>query len=473
MSIKRRKFLKTSATAAAAVGVGSLVGKRVFPARAQQTPPYKKTFFAPDPPPYPKFTDRNAIINEARRISDALEAYIKDWLDGKVPAQIPENLLPVGYNNTLFKNFYLQRPEEVTPEQQWGTRLAEKIDFTSTRPSFNDPNCTYLVLPIMYAPFGSTVIMEGEFPHARFFDIQPSPSFHPEAYRYDGTIGVGEVPIVDADIEPLPGHTNPFRVGADRNATRRRYRVEFNLKIGNPAEIEQAFRPPTYRAPGNNRAAGAIFYQGPWGDPKALPWGHGRGLWDFGQIWVRYYAPDQAVGPLGGVPLPKVYYQLPDGRQFYVNADKSAWTANINRRKPAKSTEPQDPNKFNGATVGWDKQVGIFRAVYTGIAVESGLADQAYVRLMDKGVAGRGEDVPPPGNFEAYASNCTYINYLARGMSLNSQKVCVLTGKLPTFPRTRNGEPVMEAASRVTGPLLATMRACPTPMASLPVRYSR
>ena len=132
----------------------------------------------------------------------------------------------------------------------------------------------------MYAPFGTQVIVEGQFPHARFFDLQPTAPFWPEAYRYNGYAGVGEVPLVDADIDPLPGHTNPFRVGADRNATSRGYQVSLVLKQGNPVELEPAFRPPAYRAPGNTRAAGGIAYQGPWGSDRQHGHGRGRvGLW--------------------------------------------------------------------------------------------------------------------------------------------------------------------------------------------------
>jgi hypothetical protein len=101
-------------------------------------------------------------------------------------------------------------------------RRAGTIDFRAVLLQFPDPHCTYLLLPL-FAPFGSRVIVEGQFPHARFFDLQITPSFIPEAY-HDGYYGVGEVPIVDADIQPLPGSTNPFRPGADRPVTTSRAR---------------------------------------------------------------------------------------------------------------------------------------------------------------------------------------------------------------------------------------------------------
>jgi len=51
--------------------------------------------------------------------------------------------------------------------------------------------------------------------------------------------------------------------------------------------------------------------------------------------------------------------------------------------------------------------------------------------------------MPPPGNYECSASCCNYINYLVRPISLGRDKVIVLTGTLPTTPRTRTGEAVM------------------------------
>jgi len=399
--------------------------------------------YIPQPAPFPCFSNRETVIAEVRAISDRLETHIKAWMDGRAPAQIPTALLPAGVDTTVFKDFRLQRFEEIDFDRQWGVRPAETIDFRALKGYFPDPHATYVVLPTLFAPFGSKVVLEGSFPHCRFFDIQMTTSFHPEAYRYGG-FGVGEVPIVDADIEPQPGHVNPFRVGADRNATNRSYRVIFDLGVGNPAELDSAFRPPWYRAPGNRRIGGAIQYQGPWGTDKKH--GHGRGPWDIGSIWIRYYAPDRAHVPMAGVRPPRVYYELPDERRYFIAADWSAFAAGVNRTVPAKPTAAAEPLPGHGPQQGWDVQFGIFRAIVGGIARETGWADKEYVRSLDKGVTGRGEDLPPPGNSAASATCCNYINYMLRGMSLGPGKVAVLTGRLPTTPRTRNGEARMEAA---------------------------
>lgn len=393
-------------------------------------------------PAYP-YQKPAQVVAEARRISDALETYVKNWLDGKVPAQIPDKLLPQGMDRAV-KHLYLQKPEDLIPEKQWLIRETETIDFKALHGYFPDPHATYMTLGVFYAPFGSRLVVEGEFPHSRFFDIQASPSFNPNVYYYNKSLGAGEVSIVDADIEPLPGQTNPFRVGANRNARNRSYRVTFDLAVGNAAKLNPAFKPPFYRASGNKRIASAIQYQGPWG--KDTKHGHGRGLWDTGALWIRYYAIDNGKGPLGGVPLPKAYYVLPDGRKYYINADFSEAIPKANLTIPARWTLPGDPPAFWGPLAGWDKQFGIFLSIIQGFAGVLGIKDKQYIRDLDLGVTGRGEDQPPPGNYEPSDSTCTYINYLGRGISLGWGKIAVLTGKLPSFPDTRNGAAKMPSA---------------------------
>ncbi|MEM1418248.1 MAG: hypothetical protein AAGH15_25355, partial [Myxococcota bacterium] len=380
--------------------------------------PVEVPAIGPPVPPFPYFEDRREVITEARRLSCALEAYVKRWLDGEVPAELPEALLPDGRDRDL-GTYRLVRAEEIRAEDQWSVRNAGAVDLEGLFGSFQDPYATYIVAPSLYAPFGSRVVLEGEFPHARFFDVQVTPSFLPEAHRYDGAVGVGEIPLVDVDIEPLPGHTNPYRVGADRTAEARGYRVEFDLAMGDPTALEPAFTPPDYRAPGNRRIGGAILFQGPFGDIESA-WSHGRGMWDGGSLWIRYYAPDDDAGPLGGVPLPKMHYVLPDGRPYFIQVDAEAFDARVNKAKPARPTLPENPGPSLGGDVGWASQMGIYRPVISGFAIgyTEGLASlgvdpgdlgldfsPAFVRALDRGVAGRGERVAAPGNYEPSATS--------------------------------------------------------------------
>ncbi|MDX2238591.1 MAG: hypothetical protein NW203_13595 [Hyphomonadaceae bacterium] len=402
-------------------------------------------WWAPRPPAYPNTLSDERLLRDARGYSDALLAYIDAWFDGRVGAVLPDAFVPPGVNRRDFPRFTLQRAEEIDPDVQWVVRPSHVINPNALYGSFPDPNCTYL-LGMLYAPFGATLTVEGEFPHARFFSAQITPSFDPKSYRYDGGIGVPEAPMVDVDITPLPGHVNPFQIGARRDATQRSYRLEFDLAIGDRVAANQALRPPYFRQTGNRRIGGALFHQGPWGAWPNIG-GHGRGAWDIGQIWLRYYRPDDAVGRLGGVALPRMTYRLPDGRAFWMHIDAAGLNARANRTvrlRPA-SAEPTEW-EHTTSRYGWAKQVGIFRGVISGFAMNTNGGTPAYVRALDKGVAGRGHDLPPPNNYEQSATSCAHIDYLARSATCAAGKVVVLTGRLPTTPRTRAGAPTMSGA---------------------------
>jgi hypothetical protein len=409
--------------------------------------PAGTAFFVPAAPVYPH-SDKSAVIAQAQCLSDAFDRYVQAWLRGEAPAEIPDAFIPPGVNRKDFPSFRLVKPDQVRPDEQWGVRAAHPIDPKNATGFFPDPNVTYIVLPAMYLPFGHKVVVEGEFPHARFFNLQVTPSFDPASYRYDGGIGVGEVPLVDADIEPLPGHVNPYRVGANRQATNRSFRAEFKMAVGDPVMLNPSFRPPYFRDSqnkSNTRIGSAILYQGPWGISGTS--GHGRGQWDMGQIWVRYYRPDLEKGELGGVALPRVHYETAQGEKYFVMPDMRPFVARANQRIALQPTAPLEPSepRLQGPTFGWLKQTGIFRAVIGGLAINTNWAGAEYVRQLDKGVAGRGFDLAAPNNYEQSATSATYIDYLVRGMALGKDKVVVLTGKLPTFPTTRNGDKVMQA----------------------------
>ena len=390
---------------------------------------------------YPPFTSRDACLAAAIDLSKRLEQYVKDWLDGKVPAELPASLLPPGINPVDHHDFKLQRVADIVPEDQWGVRPAETIDFTGLRGYFPDPHCTYLLPTAFYAPFGSTVVVKGEFPHCRYFSIQPTPPFDPDVLRYAGYAGAPEVPLPDIDIDPLPGHVNPFRPGADRTATNRSYHVEVDLVVGDPTLVEPSFRGPYYRGAGNRRFGGALCYQGPWGTQDG---GHKRGPFDVGQLWVRYYAPDKSKGPLAGVALPTLYYRLPDGRAYYIAAGKPGLVERVNRRVPIRVSGSEEPSDIDGQKPawGWDKKFGILRSILVGVGAGLYLGPK-WARDLDYFVTFRGEDQAGANRLEQSATTCSHINYLTRGIAVGWGKVAVVTGRLPRTPRTRDGEAVM------------------------------
>jgi hypothetical protein len=398
----------------------------------------------PDAPPYP-FLDPDQVNTEARAISDALVAFVEDWLDGRGPAEIPDSLLPPGAD-PLPRGLRLVDADAVTDDNTWVIRAAHEVDFNNAPGLYPDPHCTYLMAGPLFAPFGSKAVLEGEFPYARFFSVQVTPPFDPRYYYYGTAFGAVEVPIVDADIDPLPGSTNPFRMGADRKAVARRYRVELDMVQGYGPEIEPAYRPPHYRAPGNRRKGAGIVYQGPMGLPE-YKIGHGRGLWDYGALWVRYYAPDQGRGPLAGVPLPKLTYQTAGGRRYGLVSDLSAKRADTNRHAPIPASGPEAPKSWlPGAPVIWYRELDILHTGLSAIFQVTGktsAADKAQGRALIKGLVAHGIDVPAPGPWMGSASRVPYISYLSGGGAVNDDQVLVLSGRLPDHPRTLQGNPQM------------------------------
>src|SRR5690348_3565982 len=63
-------------------------------------------------------------------------------------------------------------------------------------------------------PLGGAIELKGQFPHARYMSLQ----------TYSTTLQTA-TNLRDDQINPDPGSTNPFRVGADRNAAKRDYTV--------------------------------------------------------------------------------------------------------------------------------------------------------------------------------------------------------------------------------------------------------
>jgi len=387
------------------------------------------------------------VRQRAKVVSDNLESYIRKWVSGTAAAQIPAEVIPTGITDS--KNFYLKRPEDATPEETWAVRVAREVNLDSIYNGLPDPNVTYLFLGTALAPFGSKLVLEGEFPHARFFTIQVTPPLNGVEYYAQRVFGTAEVSFVDADIDPLPGNVNPYRVGANRNATSRKYRVEVDLAIGDPTSLNgNAHRHP-YRQRGNKRTGGMIVYQGPLGkkDVLGLPI-QGGGDWNLGAVWIRIYNPDKSKGAFGGVPLPKAWFELPSGEKYFVGSDFTTLVKRANATVKARSTDKK-PNPNFGPNVGWFKSWGIVRSILNGVNLANGWSrrDSAQrVRDIDLGWTGRGEFQPAPGNIEPHATTNNYATYLGRSMAVPKGMVAVLTGKLPTFPATRNGAATMPGA---------------------------
>jgi hypothetical protein len=381
--------------------------------------------------------------DKAQVLSEELENYIRRWLRGEVSARLPDDLLPESIDNSKTKDWTLMRPEEVTPEEQWIVIPSHQNDpeYKKLYMLGTDPHVTYGKL-IFVAPIDSKLLIEGDFPHARYMNYEILPPFDPK-HPASGTMGeTPEVPIVDVDIEPDPGHINPFRVGADRPALKRHYRLSFDLQVGNAVALNsQAMKAPEYRAATNTRVGGPFGFAGPWGSNVLTP----------SLLWLRIYAPDKTSDVFGGVSLPKAVLQLKTGEKFWLQPDFSLALERANTQVPAGYQAPQEPYPFIGPQHGWFKIFGLalVRAENAGYRQSEPYGKQSVEKVKERIrqafllLFNRGENAEPPGNYEGSATACKNNNFLTRMFQLGPGKVYVITGKMPNFPKTRNGEPVM------------------------------
>jgi hypothetical protein len=398
--------------------------------------------------PYP-FRPASEIKAQAQQLSDSLLAYITDWMAGRVGADIPESVLPPGIyvdnegnpNTTL--DFQLEAYNASQPNTYWCVRSAQKINQNALMNGNPDPHYTYVIKPIL-GPLESKVIMKGKFPKSRYFLVTPTLPLNGLQYR-SAFAGPVENPIIDVDIDPDAGSVNPFRLGANRNATSRNYTLTFINKIADAASAPAQYcpKPPTYRGVGNTRYIGSILYSGPgfYGPPDSYP----NGLWYCGDLWMRYALPDgyknATFDPLAGVGLPTVYQELADGRKFNIkNANHSAYVSSLIQTYTAITNNMEPEADFQN--FGFRKMFGILHALAYGAILMLG-KDTQWVHDFVRGVEGRGYDIPAPGNWEGSATCVPQCNYFCKYPKLGNGKCITLIGKLPTFPSTVNGESTM------------------------------
>lgn len=402
----------------------------------------------PKVPEYP-FREADALKTEAQLISDRLNDYVQLWLKGEAPALLPDSVIPQGVDLERFQNLRLVRPEAIRPQQQWAQRLAGPINPDSLYGYFPDPNATYLVVFNALVPFGHRVVIEGEFPYSRFMSVQFTPPFHGAAYRYGNYAGIGEVGYLDCDIAPKLGHSNPFVPGNNRLNEKRSYRVVFESAIGASNILNPGYHPPNYRIKDSICYGSGIQCQGPWGLNNKQ--GHGRGIWDMGEIWMRYYAIDKGRGPLGGVDLPRIHYETPQGQKYFIQCEQHLLNEQSNATLPMREVNgTRGPDyRLHGPYMGWNKQFDIFLIIAQGLSQALDKTEpnhRKYIRELQLGVTGRGGQQPAPDFYEPHATGCLYGKYLLSGMNIAQDQLFVLTGKLPTFPATRDGAPTLDSA---------------------------
>lgn len=242
-------------------------------------------------------------------------------------------------------------------------------------------------------PQGGRLELTGEFPHARYMSLQTY------------SLGLQTASNIKDDlIDPDPGSVNPFRVGADRNATNRKYTV--NVVAG---------QEPATGGPANT------LYNNSTDGSK----------WGFGLAY-RIYLPDAGRGPFGGVAAPAITIVLADGTRIPMPTcpdplpelmPATSLLASLGLDLPLPPLgllAPRSPHFMRYVNVAQTYGTDVTENEYTSSTLTPAIASLTGML---------------PGGLGENADNKYVYAYLTQEYG----KVVLLRGKMPTTPRTYNG----------------------------------
>lgn len=261
---------------------------------------------------------------------------------------------------------------------------------------FPDLATRYLgaVVPI---PTGASIELTGEFPHARYMSLQ----------TYSLALQTASN-IKDDQIQPDVGSTNPFVVGADRNAPNLRYTI----------------RVVNGRAPVSGGPANTLYNNSADGSKYGI------------SLAYRIYLPDAGTGAFGGVAAPAIAVVLADGTRIpYPTCpdplpdlmpvtDLLAGLGLDLPLPPLGLLAPKSPHFMRYVNVAQTYGTDVTENEYT-----SGTLTPLIASLTGQLPGGLGENVD---NKYVYA-------YLSQEWG----KVLLLRGKMPTTPTTYDGDAVV------------------------------
>lgn len=362
------------------------------------------------------------------------------------------------------------------PRAQWmklGCENPRNWDFLR-HPMGKPPDTTYLIWrydrPL---PEGTRLLIEGDFPHARFFSIGVnSPSDTSFPVIGDGR-GIQDVVIVDEDIIPDPGHFNPFVPGAYRQTPKRHYHVTVELQTGLPETLNRDAVIPPYRDSGNLR----------FGGPYSINESGVSGPY----LWVRIVQPDR-YDPFGGVEPPVIRIQFPgedpvlapvsrlmavDEGVFlprYSLQENPAQADGVSRKELEARAQQEQRARLEltqAGPVGRSSQeihrifsegqtVRLFkvfqRPYYLGWLSRYGDEPWACTAWPNEylGLYRLGPYQAAPLNSESVSGANVCASVLATSVNLKSlDEVVVIEGKAPTSPRTLSGNKLLGGGTQV------------------------
>lgn len=267
---------------------------------------------------------------------------------------------------------------------------------------YPDRAATYWValLPI---PPGGELWLEGRYPHARYASFN---LYNPRLEPIDA--------LADVTIAPEPGSTQPFAVGARRDAEARDYRVRVIAAV--PPEDPAQREPNTlysYAVAGEQRVP----------SPLAV-------------AIYRVYVEDAGYDISGGVGLPQLAVPLPDGTVLRGSGACSALeqlppvpaAEALNGLDPAVETQP---NFAASMDLRWLKFFDLVSSQSHRFDAVPGLGPLLNTAL--------GQSTANSGGFASNVHN----SYATASLSQTLGAVGVIEARFPTTPHTRDGETVM------------------------------
>jgi hypothetical protein len=263
-------------------------------------------------------------------------------------------------------------------------------------------------------PPGAKLELKGEFPHARYTSIQ--------SYN---TLGIVTDALVDYQINPDAGSSNPFRPGVRRDVNRRSFTV--TLLDASPASVIN----PNQRT---NEPARNVLYTKPAGDTTGL----------HALLW-RVYIPDKGRDLRGGVPLPQPVLRLADGSVQTGQHLCDTLTSQVKRLPDISALlvpgAQYDALRYQSGVPAWfpAKNPPVWRVQY----------NRAYLLALYRGPHYR-PTLPSPTKAGQSGFFPNIDNQYARA-AINRKlgHVVAFRGTMPTTPRTYGGETFMRQPTQL------------------------
>lgn len=297
------------------------------------------------------------------------------------PAAAPADTFPTGYNPSGYP----------TSGCFWTGAFTRSNPVTNV--AFPGTEITYWAARFVTPP-GSTLTLKGAFPYARYSSLN--------SYKAEGA---SQSSLTDRDIKPDPGSVNPSIPGANRNAANRSYTVTVRGESPPATPVQNTL----------------------FAEPVAG---------QYQTVVYRVYVPNKGRNLTGGTELPQPTLTLADGReltgQVLCDAMNSVHLFDT-QELPLASYQAlvNSPGK-NPATNPAENPIQFSRYYNTLNALAR------YQTVEQQQAAWKANP-----NYVGTQYDNKDARYMTGAYSFDFGKVVVLRGKLPTTPRTLNGQAKM------------------------------